>query len=91
MPLIEVVPNSNATATPGWAYVVDTGYDPSKAPIGAAGPRKRKAAPVAAAAELSVRQQNKIARHLEELDKDNNRAVQIEVPGKPKDVAARGE
>lgn len=91
MPLIEVLPNSTATATPGWAYVLDTGYDPSKAPIGASGQRKRKNAPVAAAAELSVRQQNKIAKHLDELDRDNHKAVQIELPSKSKDVTARGE
>lgn len=92
MPLIEILPNTTTVAAPGWAYVPDTGYDPSKAPIVPSGARKRaRNAPAAAVAgDTSVRQQNKIARHLAELDKDNHRDVQFAVPGKPRDITAKG-
>ena len=33
MPLVEEIASKAAKATHGWAYVPDTGYDPSKAPI----------------------------------------------------------
>ncbi|KAI9722398.1 MAG: hypothetical protein M1828_004765 [Chrysothrix sp. TS-e1954] len=92
MTLVGVLPNSTAPTAPGWAYVPDTGYDPSKAPIVPSGARKRAArnAHVAAAGDQSARQQSKIARHLADLDKENNKDVQIAVPDKPRDVAKRG-
>ncbi|KAG7006236.1 hypothetical protein G7Y79_00015g038260 [Physcia stellaris] len=42
MPTIEVLPTSTSISAPGWAYVPDTGYDPSKAPL-APTARKRAA------------------------------------------------
>ena len=39
MPHVEVLPNSAAAVAPGWTYVVDTGYDPSKVAIN---PKNRK-------------------------------------------------
>ncbi len=93
MPLIEVLPNSTTTVAPGWAYVPDTGFDPSKAPIVPSGARKRttRTAPVAARGALSATQQSKIAKYLVDLDKDSLRDVQIVVPNRPRDIAARGE
>lgn len=90
MPRIEVLPNSSIAVAPGWAYVPDTGYDPSKAPLNPAA-RKRNARNVAAAAggERSVRQQNAIQRRLAELDKDSHKDIQIPAP-KVKE-AARGK
>ena len=46
MPLVEEVASKSHKATHGWAYVPDTGYDPSKAPIVPAG-TKRTASGVA--------------------------------------------
>ena len=43
MPQIEVLPSTKATPTPGWAYVPDTGYDPSKAPLNPSAPRRTRA------------------------------------------------
>ena len=93
MPLIEVLPNSTTASAPGWAYVPDTGYDPSKAAIVPSGSRKRatRTLPVAANGDLSARQQSKLNRHLTELDKENHKDLQIIVPDKPRDVAKRGE
>jgi zinc finger HIT domain-containing protein 1 len=94
MPLIEVLPQTTTTSAPGWAYVPDTGYDPSKAPILPSGARQRAATRITAVGdgETSVRQQNAITKHLIELDKDNHRDVVIAIPTKKKgrDAAERG-
>lgn len=93
MPLIEVLPNStNTAAAPGWAYVPDTGYDPSKAPIQPTGARQRGARNTAVAdgQEKSVKQQNAIVKRLAELDKDNYRDVQIAVPSRQGGGSGRG-
>jgi len=81
MPHIEVLPNSSVAAAPGWAYVPDVGYDPSKAPLNPAA-RKRNArnVPAATGGELSARQQSELQRKLARLDKDSDRDIQIPVP-----------
>jgi len=93
MALIEVLPNTSTVSAPGWAYVPDTGFDPSKAAIVPSGARKRArnaSSAALVAGDTSVRQQNRIARYLAELDRDSQRDVTIVVPGRPKDVAAKG-
>lgn len=98
MPNIEVLPNAKEAKTPGWAYVADSGIDPSKQAIAPSGARKRarisyideRAAPSLQSGEISSREQNKINKRLAELDKENHRDVKIEVPGKPKDVSLWG-
>lgn len=84
MPHVEVLPNSASVSAPGWTYVVDTGYDPSKAPIN---PKDRKRAVARAQGrrgdnELTARQQAAIARRIAELDRDNDPKQQIAIPGK---------
>ena len=85
MPHVEVLPNSAAAVAPGWTYVVDTGYDPSKVAIN---PRNKKRAAAAPGGqrgenELSARQQTAIARRIAELERDNDPKQVIPVPGKP--------
>ncbi|KAL9094808.1 MAG: hypothetical protein Q9165_002757 [Trypethelium subeluteriae] len=86
MPHIEELPTAkSANVAPGWAYVPDTGYDPSKAAINPTHPRKRLArdAPglsAASGSELTARQQTAIQRHIAELDRDSGKDVQIPVP-----------
>lgn len=96
---IEVLPSSKDSAAPGWAYVADNGYDPSKAAIVPSGARKRArlAHPSSSAAsndtktsQISARQASKVAKHLADLDRENHKDVQIVVPNKPRDVGARG-
>ncbi|KAI9722656.1 MAG: hypothetical protein M1812_001587 [Candelaria pacifica] len=92
MPHIEVLPNSTSTSAPGWAYVPDTGYDPSKAAIQPSGARKRAAArttTLGTHGETTARQNNAILKHLAELDRENHRDVQIAVPIKHRDAAGR--
>ena len=84
MPHVEVLPNSAAAVAPGWTYVVDTGYDPSKVAINPKN-KKRAAAQggVRNETELSSRQQTAIARRIAELDRDNDAKQVVTIPGKP--------
>lgn len=98
---IEVLPSSKDTATPGYAYVPDTGYDPSKAAIvPSSGSRKRaRLAPSSSAfnnandasspSALTARQASKIAKHIADLDRDNHKDVQIAVLSKGSGVGGR--
>jgi zinc finger HIT domain-containing protein 1 len=84
MPHVEVLPNSASAAAPGWHYVVDTGYDPSKV---AFNPKDRKRVAARPGGprgenELSARQQTAIARRIAELDRDNDMKQVVNVPGK---------
>lgn len=82
MPHIEELPTTAKAAAPGWSYVVDTGYDPSKAAINPSS-RKRVRASTAGGlsqGDLSVRQQTAIQRHLDDLDKDSQKPVNIAPP-----------
>lgn len=81
MPHIEELPTTARAAAPGWSYVVDTGYDPSKAAINPSS-RKRVRASVAGLSQgdLTVRQQTAIQRHLDDLDKDSHKPVNIAPP-----------
>lgn len=86
MPGIEVLPNSTSISAPGWAYVPDNGFDPSKTAIQPSGARKRAARTAGlAAGDTTARQQNATLKHLLELDKDNHRDIQIPVPARFKD------
>ncbi|MCJ1317274.1 hypothetical protein MMC15_002597 [Xylographa vitiligo] len=89
MPTIEVLPNSTSISAPGWTYVPDTGYDPSKAPI-QAGPRKRNARIAGTSGgDTTARQNNAILKRLADLDKDNSKDVHISVPSKQKEAGGR--
>ncbi|KAF2177902.1 hypothetical protein K469DRAFT_696290 [Zopfia rhizophila CBS 207.26] len=84
MPHVEVLPNSATAAAPGWTYIVDTGYDPSRVAIN---PKDRKRAAARPRGprgdnELSARQQTAIARRIAELERDNDPKQSILVPGK---------
>ncbi|KAF1352314.1 hypothetical protein BDV97DRAFT_368086 [Delphinella strobiligena] len=82
MPHIEELPTTAKAAAPGYSYVVDNGYDPSKLAIN---PTNRKRKHISAsggptAGDLSARQQTAIQRHLEELDRDSHKPVTIPIP-----------
>jgi zinc finger HIT domain-containing protein 1 len=85
MPHVEVLPNSAASVAPGWTYVVDTGYDPSKVAINPKNKKRAAAAPggLRGENELSARQQTAIARRIAELERDNDPKQSIPVPGTP--------
>lgn len=92
MPHIEVIPitHGGPAPAPGWAYVPDIGYDPSKAAINPSG-RKRTAARQSqreadaynagsggnAISDLPARQQTAILKRIAELDRDNQKDVAL--------------
>ena len=83
MPHVEVLPNSAASVAPGWTYVVDTGYDPSKVAINPKNKKRAAANPnQRGESELSSLQQTAIARRIAELNRDNDPKQVIPVPGK---------
>ncbi|KAL1847918.1 hypothetical protein Plec18170_008331 [Paecilomyces lecythidis] len=89
MPLVEVLTTSTSLQ-PGWTYVPDNGFDPSKAAIKPGVGRKR-AVRDGGRTDISSRENTAIVRHLAELDRENHRDVQIPIPTRPqKDAAARG-
>jgi zinc finger HIT domain-containing protein 1 len=84
MPHVEVLPNSAAAVAPGWTYVVDTGYDPSKVAINPKNKKRAAAQPsgLRGDGDLSARQQTAIARRIAELERDNDVKQTIAVPSK---------
>ncbi|OJK02287.1 hypothetical protein ASPACDRAFT_1854269 [Aspergillus aculeatus ATCC 16872] len=84
---VELLPGSSTHVTPGWTYVPDRGFDPAKAAITPTIGRKRGIRDPGRT-DLSSRQTNAIIRHLAELDRENHRDVQIQVPVRQKEPAA---
>lgn len=89
--VIEVA-GAKTTNAPGWAYVPDTG-PPSHhhhQQAGKNGKNRKRAArstaggPNLSYADLSARQEAKVRKELEVLDRDNPRDVSIPIPAKPK-------
>ncbi|KAF2018513.1 hypothetical protein BU24DRAFT_408416 [Aaosphaeria arxii CBS 175.79] len=82
MPHVELLPNSSSSAAPGWTYVVDTGYDPSKIAINPKNKKRAAAQPGGrrGESELSARQQTAIARRIVELQRDNDPKQSVPVP-----------
>ncbi|EXF74311.1 HIT zinc finger [Colletotrichum fioriniae PJ7] len=80
--------SSKVTNAPGWAYVPDTGLNPAAAALQPAN-RKRAARSKAnpTASDLTVRQEAKIRKELEQLDRDGGRDASIPIPAK----ASRGQ
>lgn len=88
---IELLPSSSAHLTPGWTYVADRGYDAAQTAAATTAPvigRKRGIRDPGGRGDLSSKENNAIARHLAELDRENYREVQI--PVRQKEVAGRG-
>ncbi|OJJ50160.1 hypothetical protein ASPZODRAFT_1117064 [Penicilliopsis zonata CBS 506.65] len=86
---IELLPGSSSHVTPGWSYVPDRGVGPAKAAIAPAVGRKRGIREPGGRGNLSSRQSNAIIRHLAELDRENHKDVQIPVPARQRETAAR--
>ncbi|RAH42441.1 putative HIT finger domain protein [Aspergillus brunneoviolaceus CBS 621.78] len=84
---VELLPGSTTHVSPGWTYVPDRGFDPAKAAITPTIGRKRGIRDPGRT-DLSSRQTNAIIRHLAELDRENHRDVQIQIPVRQKEPAA---
>lgn len=84
MPHIQELPT---TATdrraPGFAWVADTGYDPSKAPLGTSNKKRARTSAAQDQRHLetaTARQLKETERRIRELNKDSTRDVQIAIP-----------
>ncbi|KAB2580847.1 Hit finger domain [Lasiodiplodia theobromae] len=78
MPHIEVIPiTSGAAPAPGWAYVPDTGYDPSKVAINPSARKRTARQNVGGAPDLTARQQTQLHKRIAELDQDNQKEVAL--------------
>ncbi|KAJ5826081.1 hypothetical protein N7474_003219 [Penicillium riverlandense] len=88
---VELLTDTKSTAQPGWAYVPDRGFDPAKAAMAPTLGRKRGIRDAGKGGDMTSRQNTAIVRHLAELDRENQRDVQIPVPVKQaKEAGARG-
>ncbi|KAJ5595052.1 uncharacterized protein N7459_001260 [Penicillium hispanicum] len=88
---VELLPDSSSVATPGWTYVADRSFDPAKAAMAPALGRKRGIRDAGKGGDISSRRANAIVRHIAELDRENQRDVQIPVPVKQaKEAGSRG-
>lgn len=87
---VELLQGGTTHLTPGWTYVPDRGFGPSKAAITPTVGRKRGIRDPGGRGDVSSRQTNAIIRHLAELDRENHKDVHIPIPVKQKDAAGRG-
>ncbi|KAJ5383854.1 hypothetical protein N7517_001765 [Penicillium concentricum] len=86
---VELV-SDTSTATPGWSYAPTRGFDPTQAMAPTLG-RKRGIRDAGKGGDISSRQANAIARHIAELDRENQRDVAIPAPVKQaREAGARG-
>lgn len=83
----EIYDASKRALQPGWDYVIDTGFDPSKAPIQ---PTNKKRTAGRGGGDTTAKQTDATHKRLRELEKDNHRDAQIPVP-KAKDAAGRSK
>ena len=92
MPHIQVLANSTSIRAPGYTLVPDTGQGTVPAAVQPAAGRNKRGARLAglAGADTTVAQQNAILKHLADLDKESHRDVQIPVPSKQRESAAKG-
>lgn len=69
--------STKTTSAPGWAYIPDTGVNPAAALQPSNRKRARNQGPNLSGADLSARQEAKIRKELETLDRDSNRDIPV--------------
>ncbi len=87
--VIEVASTKTRNA-PGWAYVPDTGIAPAAAAQPANRKRNRNLQSNLTLSDLSARQEAKIRKELEVLDRDSHKDVHIVIPPKTGGGSGRG-
>ncbi|KAJ5129654.1 uncharacterized protein N7515_005693 [Penicillium bovifimosum] len=87
---VELV-SDTSTATPGWSYAPTRAFNPSQTITAPTLSRKRNIRDAGKGADLTSRQANAIARHIADLDRENQRDVSIPAPVKQaREAGARG-
>jgi zinc finger HIT domain-containing protein 1 len=87
---VQELPNAKSISAPGWAYVPDTGINPSVAALQPSQAKRARNLRNPSAHENSAKQDAKILRELAALDKESHKDVQIPVPVRHRDNAGRG-
>jgi zinc finger HIT domain-containing protein 1 len=87
---VQELPSTKSISAPGWAYVPDTGINPSVAALQPSRAKRARNLPSTSAHENTAKQDAKILRELAALDKESHKDVQIPVPVKHRDNAGRG-
>ncbi len=87
---VQELPSAKSISAPGWAYVPDTGINPSVAALLPSRAKRARNLPNSSAHENTAKQDAKILRELAALDKEGHKDVQIPVPVKHRDNAGRG-
>lgn len=78
--VIEVA-SKKTTSAPGWAYVPETGANVAAAALQPANrKRARNQVPLPTGTDLSARQESKVRKDLEALDRDTNKDTSIAIP-----------
>ncbi|AEO53993.1 hypothetical protein MYCTH_2136876 [Thermothelomyces thermophilus ATCC 42464] len=80
--VIEIASTTTKT-TPGWAYVPDTGPTPPAALQPTNRKRAARNQPALSLSDLSAREETRLRKDLEALDRDSNRDVNIPIPPRP--------
>ncbi|KAK2072523.1 hypothetical protein P8C59_006871 [Phyllachora maydis] len=87
--VIEIA-STKTTHAPGWAYVPDTGINPSPAlPSNRKRARNQPGAGPLSLSDATARQEAKVRKELELLDRDNQRDVNIPIPPRAAGAAGR--
>lgn len=87
---VQELPSAKSISAPGWAYVPDTGINPSVAALQPSRAKRARNLPNASTHENTAKQDAKILRELAALDKESHKDVQIPVPVRHRDNAGRG-
>lgn len=74
------VASAKTTSAPGWAYVPDTSYQPASSSIQLTNRKRARNAAGPSIGDLSARQENRIRKEVEALQKDGARDNTIPVP-----------
>lgn len=87
---VQELPNAKSINAPGWAYVPDTGINPSVAALQPSRAKRVARIGPSYAQDTTAKQDAKILRELAALDKESHKDIQIPVPIRHRDNAGRG-
>jgi zinc finger HIT domain-containing protein 1 len=76
------VASAKTTSAPGWAYVPDTSYQPASSSLQPTNRKRARNAAGPSIGDLSARQENRIRKEVEALQKDGARDNTIPVPAR---------
>jgi zinc finger HIT domain-containing protein 1 len=79
--VIEVA-SARAKNAPGWAYIPDTGINPAVAALQPTNRKRARNQPTVSLSDLSARQEAKVRKELDALDRDSHKDFHIPIVAK---------